>query len=119
GYQLDKDGYSFKPAGDNVDETATVEPFTVYATSPVDVYSIVVMLDNGLSGVEDAAVAISDLKIAREGNMLVIYSPDDRTETLYDIAGNAVKVLNLSAGRNGVEAPVPGVYILAKGKIAL
>ncbi|MDE6288243.1 MAG: leucine-rich repeat domain-containing protein, partial [Muribaculaceae bacterium] len=35
-YLLDKDGYACKPAGDNVDETATVEPFTVYATSPVD-----------------------------------------------------------------------------------
>lgn len=117
-YLLDKDGYSFKPAG-NEEQTATVEPFTVYATSPVDVYSIVVMLDNGLSGVEDAAVAVSDLKIAREGNLLVIYSPDDRTETLYDVAGNAVKVLHLTAGRNVVEAPVAGVYILAKVKIAL
>ncbi len=117
-YLLNSTGTAFDAAGAE-GETVTVEPFTVYATSPRDVATVLINQGGGLSGVSEVAVQVSDLKVAREGNWLVVYSPDDRTETLYNVAGYAVKVLNLTAGRNLIEAPTAGVYILAKVKIAL
>ncbi|MDE6270893.1 MAG: leucine-rich repeat domain-containing protein, partial [Muribaculaceae bacterium] len=83
-YLLDKRGYSFVPAGDDEEATTTVNPFVVYATSPNDVPKIIVKLYGSSTGIEELATEVSDLKVAREGNSLVIYSPDDRTETLYN-----------------------------------
>lgn len=117
-YLIDEDGYAFTPAGDE-ESTVAVDPFGVYATSPDAVSSIVVRLDGALSGIGVETVEVSDLKLARDGKLLVVYSPDDRSETLYNAAGQAVMVLRLSAGRNVVEAPAHGIYILAKVKIAL
>ena len=48
---------------------------------------------------------------------MVIYSPDRRTETLYTADGKVAGVIKLNPGRNVIELPATGVYILNNIKI--
>lgn len=117
-YLLDENGYAFVAAGDE-EETIALKPFEVYASAPASFGDIVIKLPGSITGAENPVLEVTDLTVSREGNTLVICSPEARTETLYSVDGRAVRVLNLAAGRNVVEAPAPGIYILAKVKFAL
>ena len=56
---------------------------------------------------------------SREGDALVIYSDREMTIDLFGIAGQLVKTIELSRGRNVIEDLAPGVYILRGQKVVL
>ncbi|MDE6378123.1 MAG: leucine-rich repeat domain-containing protein, partial [Duncaniella sp.] len=107
-YLLNSTGTAFVPAGEE-DETVTLEPSTLYATSPVAVSEIAVSLPRGgMSGIESVDYDGSELRVVREGNTLVIYSPDARTETIYNLDGTTARTVRLIPGRNTVRIPAQG-----------
>lgn len=120
-YTLTGDASAFIPAGAS-DETVQVKPFELYATSPAAVSEIVTDLpgtDYRPTGIEKIEWNVSDFRVVKEGDALVIYSPEKRVETLYNIDGSVVRVMNLKAGRNVIELPTTGVYVIANRKIML
>ena len=116
-YLLNSTGTAFVPAGEE-DETVNLEPSTLYATSPVTVSEIAVNLPRtgSYSGIENVEYDGVELNIVREGNSLVIYSPDARTETIYNLDGTIARTVRLIPGRNTVQIPAQGVYIIASRK---
>lgn len=115
-YLLDNDGYAFTPV-ETEEETITLAPLTVYATSPVTVSEIVVDMTGATSGIESVTAEIEGLTISREGNALVIYTDSDMTQTIYTVDGRIIRIVELSTGRNEVTDLAPGLYILAGHKI--
>ncbi len=116
-YLLEENGYAFVPSSYEEGETVILNPFEVYATSPVNANDIVINLPgNNRLGVGSETVDICDLSIRREGSSLVIYSPDKRTETICTVDGKVLCVVNLNAGMNTVEIPVSGIYIISNRK---
>ena len=123
-YLLDSNSYAFIPAevepveGEE-EPKVEVKPFEVYATSPAKVSEIL----TGLPGVKAPlptvveSVAVEEFKVVKEGEAMVIYSPDSRTETLYTADGKVAGVIKLNPGRNVIELPATGVYILNNIKI--
>ncbi len=117
-YLLADDATAFKPAGSD-DETIALSPFELYATSATAVPDIATNLPeiDITSGIDRALAEVADLRVTREGNSLVIYSPDSRTETIYALDGRAAATIALQPGRNTVDLPLTGIYILANTKI--
>ncbi len=118
-YLLSDDAKYFNPAGAD-DETVDLAPFSVYASSPVAVADIATNLPDihvQTSGADSEIADVDTLTIEKDGDMLVIYSPDDRTETLYTLDGRTAAVITLQAGKNVVENVAPGFYIISDIKI--
>lgn len=117
-YLLADDATTFKPTGSDY-ETIGLAPFELYATSPAAVADIATGLPeiDITVGVNNVVAEVSDLRVAREGGKLVIYSPDSRTETVYAIDGRAIATIALKAGRNEVDLNLTGLYILANTKL--
>ena len=115
-YLMTENGYAFVAAGDE-DETVDLFPSDIYATSPVNASDIIINLPgNNRLGVESDRVDLADLRIARDGSLLVIYSPEARAETIYAVDGRILCEVRLCVGRNTVEIPTPGIYIIANRK---
>lgn len=120
-YLLNSDASAFIPA-DSDTENIEIAPFGIYATAPAAVAEILTGLPDTTPG-ESAAEIIGDnvdtLTIATEGNILVIYSPDQRTETVYTLDGRAVKEITLMPGRNDISLGMNGFFIIADQKLKL
>ncbi|MDE6683285.1 MAG: leucine-rich repeat domain-containing protein, partial [Muribaculaceae bacterium] len=122
-YILDSDASAFRPAESQVEEgeeEVHVAPFTLYATSPAGLGDIV----TDLPGVEyiptvvdEAEMAVKAFKVVKEGNAIVIYSPEKSIETVYKADGSVVRTVRVNAGRNVVELPAAGVYIIRDTKV--
>lgn len=111
-YLLNHEGRAFVKAGDD-EESIEVNPFSVYATSPAGVESIETGInDSNVVTIVDSVVEINDFRVCREGNTLVIYSPEVKELGIYTTEGQLVKVLKLEAGRNTTELPSAGIYII-------
>ena len=132
-YLLREDGSAFAAAGSSVSSrvesdteeevvsNVTLKPFTVYAVSdteagnfPIDV-DVTNMTPTGIETTEETPSFMT----SREGDALVIYSDREMTIDLFGIAGQLVKTIELSRGRNVVEDLAPGVYILRGQKVVL
>lgn len=111
-YLLNTEGNAFIVAGDD-EESVEVKPFSVYATSPAGVESIQTGInDSNVVTIVDSIVEINDFRVCREGNTLVIYSPEVKELGIYTTEGQLVKVLKLESGRNTTELPSAGIYII-------
>lgn len=119
-YLLNSSATAFIPAG-NDDETISLKPFEIYATSPAEVSEIPVDLpDSGVTvGIESIDKAVDKLTITSEGDQIVIYSPDERTETICDVEGRVIRSVYLKAGRNVIDLNLTGIFIIANTKIRL
>lgn len=132
-YLLREDGSAFAAAGSSVSSrvesdteeevvsNVTLKPFTVYAVSdteagnfPIDV-DVTNMTPTGIETAEETPSFMT----SREGDALVIYSDREMTIDLFGIAGQLVKSIELSKGRNVIEDLAPGVYILRGQKVVL
>lgn len=120
-YLLDSNAFAFAPAWSDDENEDSIEllPFEIYATSPVKLPEILTGLPGTErpTGVEDADMAVSELQVSIEGNAMVVYSPENRTEVLYTADGKAVSKVSLNAGRNVIELPAAGIYILGNCKV--
>ncbi|MDE5789779.1 MAG: C10 family peptidase [Muribaculaceae bacterium] len=122
-YLLDNTASAFRPAESEVEEgenEVTVAPFTIYATSPVSLGDIVTDLPGVEyipTGVDETEMIVKAFKVVKEGNAIVIYSPENCTETLYNVDGSVVSTIRIKAGRNVVEIPATGVYIIRNTKM--
>ena len=123
-YLLDGNCYYFTPENVDTDAeepTVTVNPFELYATSPVKVNEILTGLPGVKepleTGIENIEFDANGLKIVKEGNVLAVYSYTDRTVTIYSADGRAISKVNLKEGRNVVELPAAGIYIIADSKV--
>ncbi len=121
-YLLDNTASAFRPAESEVEEgenEVTVAPFTIYATSPVSLGDIVTDLPGVEyipTGVDETEMIVKAFKVVKEGNAIVIYSPEKSIETVYKADGSVVRTVRVNAGRNVVELPA-GVYIIRDTKI--
>lgn len=120
-YLLDSNAFAFVPAWSDDENEDSIEllPFEIYATSPVKLPEILTGLPGTErpTGVEDADMEVSELQVSIEGNAMVVYSPENRTEVLYTADGKAVSKVSLNAGRNVIELPAAGIYILGNCKV--
>ncbi len=118
-YLLDNDCAAFRPVNVEEDgETIQLNSFEIYATSPVDVDLIATNLPGTDVSTEVEGIALADtgLKIAKEGNLLIIVTDEEMTAPIYTLDGRVAAVVNLLPGRNVVELPGSGLYILAGRK---
>ena len=122
-YLLDSTASAFLPAeAENENGEVNVAPFTIFATSPSKVNEIVTNLPGTEfipTGINEADMNVTELTVAKEGNAMVVYSPEARTENLYKADGSLVRVIRLNAGRNVIELPSTGIYIIADRKVIL
>ncbi|MBD5203228.1 MAG: leucine-rich repeat protein [Bacteroidales bacterium] len=119
-YVLSEDAWAFIPV-DTDDETVTIAPNTVYATSPVKVAEIPTLLPDAeqTTAIDDIEWDGTELTVAIYGKTLVVYSPEARTEIIYSTDGRAVKALALNAGRNDFHLDLNGIYIVAGTKVKI
>lgn len=120
-FLLSDDAKAFVAAGTD-DETADLVPFAVYATTPAAVTAIATNLPDTsgeTSTVEPAIDEITTLTVQKDGDNLVIYSPDERTEIIYTIDGRAAAIIHILPGKNVVSTLSPGYYIISNIKIRL
>ncbi|MDE7413781.1 MAG: C10 family peptidase [Muribaculaceae bacterium] len=125
-YLLDANSYAFIPAEVETSEgmedpTVEVKPFEFYATSSSNPLEILTGLPGVKSPLETGveAVEVKEFKVTKEGGVMVVYSPDSRTETLYTADGKVVRVIKLKPGRNVIDVPATGVYVLSNSKVIL
>ncbi len=122
-YLLDHSASAFVPAeADEDSENVEVAPFTIYATSPAKVSEIITNLPGTTyipTGINNTEMVVSEFKVVKEGNALVVYSPENRSETIFKADGSAVRTINFKAGRNVVNLPSAGIYIIANTKVIL
>ena len=122
-YLLDSTASAFLPAeAENENGEVNVAPFTIFATSPAKVNEIVTNLPGTEfipTGINEADMNVTELMVVKEGNAMVVYSPEARTENLYKSDGSLVRVIRLNAGRNVIELPSTGIYIIADRKVIL
>lgn len=119
-YMLDQKGIAFE-RGENDDQSyVEVAPFNVYATSNSGLDQILTGIPtrNIITGVEDLP-EIDHLKIYRNGDNLIIVSPNDMELKVYTLEGRIAKIYKLSAGYNHVESLAPGVYLIDNIKVIL
>lgn len=119
-YILNHNASAFEKAGEEDDETVSIKPFRVYATSPAHVSYIETMIP-GIqleTEVEDIT-EINGMVIMKNGNMLVILSDQERDLTIYTVDGRVLKVVKLEVGRNETEAPEAGIYIIGDTRVRL
>ncbi|MDE6810738.1 MAG: leucine-rich repeat domain-containing protein, partial [Muribaculaceae bacterium] len=116
-YLLNGEGSAFEKAGDQ-DEETTIQPFGIYAVSHIGHDNIETgIYDANVETITEEVIAIEDLRIYREGNALVILSPDARALNVYATDGRLVRILDLNAGRNVTELPAKGIYIIGDRRI--
>ncbi|MDE6255106.1 MAG: C10 family peptidase [Muribaculaceae bacterium] len=122
-YLLDSTASAFLPAeAENENGEVNVAPFTIFATSPAKVNEIVTNLPGTEfipTGINEADMNVTELMVVKEGNAMVVYSPEARTENLYKADSSLVRVIRLNAGRNVIELPSTGIYIIADRKVIL
>lgn len=116
-YLLNEDATAFLPA-DSEDENVDVAPFGLYATTPEAVSEIKTNLPDSSVISEVNEVIIPDtLRFVKENGSAVVYSPDSRIETIYSADGKAVRSVTLQPGRNVIDLPAGGVYIIRDTKL--
>lgn len=116
-YLLNEDATAFLPA-DSEDENVDVAPFGLYATTPEALSEIKTNLPDSSVISEVNEVIIPDtLRFVKENGSAVVYSPDSRIETIYSADGKAVRSVTLQPGRNVIDLPAGGVYIIRDTKL--
>lgn len=113
-YLLNEDGSAFEPSGKDEEETEIV-PFGIYATSPIHEDRI----ETGLKlATEVSEIETEDgLRITRNGESMIISSPDARELRIYSIDGSLITVLKLNQGGNEVKLPGSGLYLIGSTRI--
>lgn len=89
-----------------------MDPFQMFASKEAEFK----LPENGYQTVVETVETANTVKVVKEGNELVVYSPAASVEKVYTIDGKVVNVLNLSAGRNVINME-KGVYIICGKKI--
>lgn len=129
-YMLDGNGSSFVAGGteaseddnaslyaesdDNVAE-CEIAPFSVYVEAPESLQSVdinIPIISDESTDIDEIMSPSANLKIVRDGDMLVIDADRACEIKVFGINGILVRVLHLSAGSNRVDNLPSGVYIL-------
>lgn len=113
-YVLNEDGSAFEPSGRDEEETEIV-PFGIYATSPIHEDRI----ETGLKlATEVSEIETEDgLRITRNGESMIINSPDVRELRIHSIDGSLIAIIKLNQGRNEVKLPSSGIYLIGSTRI--
>ena len=120
-YMLADDGSAFVTSADDVEETVTAAPFSVYAVAPSgDRFDINIEEAPGVPTGIDGVHADSGMRIAVENGVLVIYSDTEGLRVnLYGVNGMLIKEIRLTEGRNEVSGLLQGVYVISGQKVVL
>lgn len=108
---MNEDATAFEPANSE-EETVMVNPFQIFASKEAEFK----LPENGYHSDVETVESVNAVKVVKEGNELIVYSPFATVENVYTIDGKVVKVVNLSAGRNEIEIE-KGIYIICGKKI--
>lgn len=119
-YLLDDAGEMFVLVDASSDDMPSVGPFSVYARYNGEPEGDRIKIsDNKTSGINVVSgIGHNGLTISRDGSLMVIVSAESRTLDIYNVAGQCVKSVRLTAGRNSVELP-SGIYILDGIKVKM
>ena len=71
------------------------------------------------TGVDEVAASGSSLRIGVEGGEIVVWSAESRLLPICDLRGAVVSVAQVQEGRNAVEAPGRGIFIIGGKKVML
>ena len=116
-YVLNDDGSAFEKAG-SADEEVTLKPFSVYATSDVAPEAIPTgIYDANVETITEEVLVIEELRIHREGDLMIVDAPEDSRLNIYTADGRLVEVLELKAGRNLCQLPGKGIFIVGNHRL--